>query len=93
MSTRLSTCSTFPDRFAVAEGAVEQHRIGFACVAWVSGLGSPDAEAMRQVVERRDVGAVDAEPQVYCRRHGAEHAAKGFAPCSDLGCAGCTRCD
>jgi hypothetical protein len=96
MSTRPSILSTFPDAFAVAAGAVEQRQIGFACVvgvAWVSGFGSPDAPAMRPEAEPREVRAVDVEPQVYCRRHGAEHAAKGFAPCSDLGCAGCTRPD
>ena len=96
MSTRLSILSAFPEGFAVAEGAVEQHQIGFACVvgvAWVRGFGGPDAPAMRPQVEPREIRAVDVEPQVYCRRRGAEHAAKGFAPCSDLGCAGCTRGD
>jgi hypothetical protein len=52
-------------------------------VARVAALAVPAAEA-------RPPKPVGAEPEVYCQRLGASYAAQGYAPCSDLGCGGCT---
>lgn len=31
----------------------------------------------------------DTGPEVYCRIRGAQFAAEGYAPCTNLGCNGC----
>lgn len=98
MSTRLSTLSALPDGLGATEHTAGQQQIGVASVVAVAWVGryardpaGMDASAMPAEVGSREAQAVDVRPQVYCRRHGTDHAAEGLAPCSDLGCAGCTR--
>jgi hypothetical protein len=95
MSITISIPSSFADGILDAEGAAGPRQLGFACVvgiAWIRGSAGAEAAAATWAdAERREPHAVDVEPQIYCVRHGGEHAAKGLAPCSDIGCAGCER--
>jgi hypothetical protein len=91
MSTRPSVLSAFPAGLAATEGATGPGPARVICVvaaAWVQDFASysPGSSAMRAQAEAREALAADGAPQVYCRRHGTEHAAKGSAPCTDLGC-------
>ena len=95
MSITISIPSSFADGILDAEGGVGPRQSGFACVvgiAWISGdAGAEAVAAMRPGTAFQAAPTVDVGPLIYCVRHGGEHAAKGLAPCSDLGCAGCER--
>jgi hypothetical protein len=82
MSTKMSSLSISPAGIAPADAAVSPPCAG--SIARVAAL------AARPPGEARPPMPVGGEPEVYCRRLGAHRAAQGYAPCSDLGCEGCT---
>jgi hypothetical protein len=90
MSTILS--SPYPDGLAEIDGTAERRQAGLARLVGVAGGRHPAGTgrpAVQASAEHRDDEVIDSEPQVYCRKRGAQHAARGFSPCSDLGCTGC----
>lgn len=93
MSITISISPWLPDASDM-QRATEPRQAGFVCcvvgVAWGRDIAGTDAEAMQADAERRQMQAADIEPQVYCLRHGTEHE-RSCAPCSDIGCTGCTR--
>jgi hypothetical protein len=77
-----------PVAIAPANAAVAPPRVAEpALVAASRGAGG---RTERAAAEPHPAAPIDARPEVYCRQHGMAHAARGFAPCSDLGCTGCT---
>lgn len=93
MSTQFLMLPPRPVDGVTADGGTAPLRAGVAYpvgIARVAGVASLDEPEMRAGVEHRTARPIDAGPEVYCRMRGAEHAARGFAPCADLGCSGCS---
>ena len=62
-------------------------RVAIARIGPSGSLAEPPAGL---AAEARSAEPVDGGLEVYCLRYGHELAARGLAPCSDLGCNGCT---
>jgi hypothetical protein len=76
-----------------ADRALPPRRAGVAPVVGVArgaGFTSLDETAMGACAEHRSTEPACLRPEVYCLKRGGEYALQGLAPCTDLGCRGCT---